>query len=293
MNTLKHLNAAIAYIEENLSAEICPDEAARRAGLSSDSFLRFFSYMTGMTLKEYIRRRRLSLAGEELLAGEERILDLAVKYGYDSADAFTRAFARQHGKTPSALRKSGGTLTVYPPASFHLIIKGAKEMNFRIITLEETVLYGIEKPFDGQGYKSHEELRNLMWADNCEDVPGQLCEGKWNQPGSTAYDGIWYGIWHNGSYMIARGKADVKTVELGTKTLPAGTYAAFKTERGGLAWEEFPKLFDLIFHSWLPSSGYRQKENLAIEVLHLQTDHDRRQKERYYEVWIPVERTTP
>ena len=71
--------------------------------------------------------------------------------------------------------------------------------------------------------------------------------------------------------------------------LPSGTYAAFTTEKGTLAWEEFPKLFDLIFHSWLPSSPYRQKGDLAIEVLHLWTDHDIRKKNKYYEVWIPVE----
>lgn len=89
--------------------------------------------------------------------------------------------------------------------------------------------------------------------------------------------------------MIAREKADVKTLEVEARTLPAGTYAAFKTECGGLAWEEFPKLFELIFDSWLPASEYKQKYDLAIEVLHLWTDHDLRQKNRYYEVWIPVE----
>ena len=128
-----------------------------------------------------------------------------------------------------------------------------------------------------------------MWSDNYDDVPGQLCGGRWNEPGSTAFDGVWYGIWQGGRYMIAR-----DTIREGasaeTFTLPAGTYAAFRTEPGGVAWEEFPKLFGLIFDSWLPSSGYRQKSDLAVEILHLWTDHDIRQKQRYYEVWIPVER---
>lgn len=89
--------------------------------------------------------------------------------------------------------------------------------------------------------------------------------------------------------MIARERSDTKTDKLEMRKLPAGTYAAFKTECGGLAWEEFPKLFELIFDSWLPASEYKQKYDLAIEVLHLWTDHDLRQKNRYYEVWIPVE----
>ena len=125
-------------------------------------------------------------------------------------------------------------------------------MDFRIIELADTIVYGVSGQYEGQGYKTREELRHSMWANNCDDVPGQLCEGGWNQPGSTSYDGVWYGIWQDGKYMIAREKADVKTLEVEARTLPAGTYAAFKTECGGLAWEEFPKLFELIFDSWLP-----------------------------------------
>lgn len=162
-------------------------------------------------------------------------------------------------------------------------------MDFRIIELENTEIYGVSKQYEGQGYKHHEELRNIMWADSLDDVPGQLCEGRWNQPGSTSYDGVWYGVWQDGKYMIAREKADVKTDKLERCTLPAGTYAAFKTECGKVAWEEFPKLFELIFDSWLPTSEYKQKSDLAIEVLHLWTDRELRQKNRYFEVWIPVE----
>lgn len=289
MNMLKQLNAAITYIEQNLCARLDLDEAARLACVTADSFIRFFSYMTGMTLNEYVRRRRLTLAARDLQHGADRIIDIAVKYGYNSADAFAKAFAKQHGITPAAYRKSGGSLKVYPPVSFHVIIKGGKEMDFRILELADTEVYGVSKQFEGQGYKTREELRNILWSDDLDDVPGQICTGRWNQPGNTAYDGIWYGIWQDGKYMIAREKADTKNDSLERLTLPAGTYAAFKTECGGIAWEEFPRLFELIFDSWLPASEYQQKCDLAIEVLHLWTDHDLRQKNRYYEVWIPVE----
>ena len=289
MNMPKHLNAAIAYIESNLCAEFDLEEAARLACVTSDSFLRFFSYMTGMSLNEYIRRRRLTLAGADIRKTSDRILDIAVKYGYDSADAFTRAFVKQHGMTPTAYRKNGGSLKVYPPASFHIIIKGAKEMDFRIIELEDTAVFGVSKQFDGMGYQSIGELRNIMWSEAYEDVPHQICNGRWDEPDSTAYDGIWYGIRHDGKYLIAREKDDIQNEDLEVFTIPKGTYAAFKTERGGFAWEEFPKLFSLIFESWLPTSEYQQKGDLAIEVLHLWTDRDLRHKNRYYEVWIPVE----
>ena len=124
MNTLKALNDAMEYIESTLCAELDFDMAARIAGLSSDSLNRFFSYMTGMTLAGYVRCRRLSLAADDLRNGKDAIIDLAVKYGYDSAAAFSRAFARQHGIKPSEYRKTGGSIRVYPPASFHITIKG-------------------------------------------------------------------------------------------------------------------------------------------------------------------------
>ena len=289
MDMLKQLNAAIEYIEANLCAEFDLNTAARIACVTADSFIRFFSYMTGMTLTEYVRRRRLTLAAQDLQHGRTPIIHIAMKYGYDSAAAFSRAFAKQHGITPSVYRKNGGSLKIYPPASFHIIIKGAKEMDFRMIELEDTMVYGVSKQYEGQGYKNREELRHFMWADDCDDVPGKLAEGRWNQTRNTSYDGVWYGVWQDGKYMIARNRTDTKADNLEVRKLPAGTYAAFKTECGGLAWEEFPKLFELIFDSWLPASEYRQKYDLIIEVLHLWTDHDLRQKNRYYEVWIPVE----
>ncbi|MBQ8610464.1 MAG: AraC family transcriptional regulator [Oscillospiraceae bacterium] len=290
MDTPEKLNAAIACIERELCGKPDIGEAARLACVSVDSFERFFSYMTGMSLKEYIRRRRLTLAAQELRRSPLRIIDIAVKYGYDSADAFAKAFAKQHGISPAAYRRHGGRLRVYPPASFHIIIKGANEMDMQIFELPETEVFGAAKQFDGEGYRTREELRHRMWSADCDDVPGHICEGRWNQPGSHAYDGVWYGIWQNGKYRIAREAGDAKDPSALEKfTLPAGTYAAFRTGRGGVAWEEFPRLFAQIFECWLPDSGYRHKGDLAIEVLHLQTDHDERQKNRWYEVWIPVE----
>ena len=288
MDMLKQLNSAIAYIESNLCDEIDFDIVAQIACVTKDSFIRFFSYMTGMTLNEYIRRRRLTLSAYELQNSGSKVIDIAVKYGWDSADAFSKAFVRQHGITPTQARDSSKATKIYPPASFHIMIKGAKEMDFRMIELMETEVYGVSKQYDGQGYKTREDLRHIMWSEECDSVPGQICEGFWNQPSNISYDGIWYGIWQNGKYTIARAKADTKNDALEKHRIPSGTYAAFQTERGGLAWEEFPKLFELIFDSWLPNSEYKQKSEIIIEVLHLWTDYDMRNKNRYYEVWIPV-----
>lgn len=163
-------------------------------------------------------------------------------------------------------------------------------MDFRIIELEDTEIYGISRQYGGQGYRNREELRNPMWSENLDDVPGKICCGRWNDPDSSHFDGIWFGVWQNGKYMIARTSKDVKNRNVERRILPAGTYAAFTTERGTLAWEEFPKLFEQIFETWLPSSEYEWKGDLAIEVLHLWADYELRKKNKYYEVWIPVER---
>ena len=290
MDMLKQLNSAIAYIESNLCEEINFDSVAGIACVTKDSFARFFSYITGMTLNEYIRRRRLTLAAHELQNSNSKIIDIAVKYGWDSADAFTKAFVRQHGITPTLARNAQESLKVYPPASFYIMVKGAKKMDFRMIEAEETEVYGVSKQFEGQGYKTREELRHILWSEECDFVPGQICEGCWNQPSNHFYDGVWYGVWQDGKYTIARAKEDTKNNALEKQIIPSGTYAVFKTERGRLAWEEFPKLFELIFDSWLPNSECKQKGNLIIEIYHLWTDYDMRNKNRYYEVWLPVEK---
>ncbi len=116
--------------------------------------------------------------------------------------------------------------------------------------------------------------------------------GRWNEAGSTACDGLGYGVWHDGRYMIAREAEAVRDDVCGQveKTaLPAGLYAAFRTGKGGRACEEIPGLFEQIFELWLPSSGYERRGDWMIEVLHLWTDHDKRQAERYYEVWLPIQ----
>lgn len=288
MDMLKQLNSAIEYIESNLCEVIDLDAVAGIACVTKDSFIRFFSYMTGMTLNEYIRCRRLTLAAYELKNSNSKVIDIAVKYGWDSADAFTKAFIRQHGITPTSARNSHESFKIYPPASFYIMIKGAKKMDFRIIELQKTEVYGVSQQFDGRGYKTREQLRHIMWSEECDDVPGQICEGCWNQPSNHSYDGVWYGIWQDGKYTIARVKADIKNDALEKHFIASGAYAAFKTERGGLAWEEFPKLFDLIFDSWLPSSKYKQRADQIIEIYHLCTDKDMRNKNRYYEVWLPI-----
>ncbi len=277
---VKQLNKAIAYMDSNLCGEIRWDEAARIACVTEDAFSRFFSYMAGMTLREYVRRRRLTLAAYDLRDGV-KVIDAAVKYGWDSADAFTKAFKRQHGITPTQAKDPANAIKVYPPASFHIIVKGAEEMEVKFMEVSGMEIFGVSRGMDGAVH-SRFEFEHIMWSDDCGSIPQKICAG---------YDGVWYGIWDGARYTIARERKDVQGSGLESLHIPGGTYAVFTTRRGGFAGDELPKLHDLIHHSWLPDSGYRLARNFEVEVYHLWTGRSGRREKRYYEIWIPVEKS--
>lgn len=142
MEWLQRMNKALDYIESNLSGDISYDEAARVALCSSYHFQRMFSFITNVPLAEYVRRRRLTLAAQELQNPDVKVIDIALKYGYDSPDAFARAFQKLHGMTPSAAREPGVLLKAYPRISFYLTLKGDKEMEYKIIEKEGFKLFG-------------------------------------------------------------------------------------------------------------------------------------------------------
>lgn len=279
MDVLEELNDVSKYIEEHITEDIGIDELAKITMQSSDSFGRLFTYMVGMTINEYIRRRRLSLAINDLQNSNEKIIDIAMKYGWNSSDAFAKAFINQHGTTPTNVRNKIGSVKIYPPVSFELNIRGAKEMDFKIIDIDSFEVFGLSKQFDCQAGNRFKQ-ENIMWSVDAEHYPEKICNG---------YDGIWYGIFDNGSYSIARKEEDVEYSNLEKIIIPSGKYAVFTTEKGGYAGTELPKLHDLIFNSWLASSNYKIKNEYVIEVYHLATDRVERGKNRYYEMWIPIE----
>ncbi len=145
MDTLAQLNKSLSYIEENLTDRVDYQEAAKIACCSEYHFTRMFSFLAGITLSEYIRRRRLTLAALELSHSDIKIIDVAMKYGYTSPDSFTRAFQSMHGITPSEARIHGQSLKAFPRMTFQLTIKGGSEMNYRIEDKEAFRIVGIKK----------------------------------------------------------------------------------------------------------------------------------------------------
>lgn len=126
------LSEAIKYIEANLTSDLTIDDIAEKAYVSPYYFQKSFSLLCGFTVGEYIRNRRLASAGNDLLSGEEKVIDIALKYRYDSVDSFTKAFTRFHGATPTAVRKSGHPIKLYAPLQLELFVKGGYIMDYRI-----------------------------------------------------------------------------------------------------------------------------------------------------------------
>lgn len=278
MNILNELNEACNYIENNIENEIDIKEIARITNQSTDSINRFFVSMLGITIKEYIRKRRLSLAVYDLQNSDKKITDIAFKYGFNSYDSFCKAFLNQHNVTPTQAKNPSCEVNIFPPATFEINVKCAQKIKFKICDLEEFEVYGISKNFNCQSSDRFKQEKE-MWSIDYEHYPEKICQG---------YDGIWYGIFENGKYSIARKKEDVEFNGLEKIKIKSGKYAVFTTDKGGYAGDELSKMHDLIFNSWLKDTQYNIKREYIIEVFHLATDREKRRKNRYYEIYIPI-----
>ena len=164
MEWAHRLNQSMHYIEEHLTSEIDYEQLAQIACCSSYHYQRMFTYMAGITLAEYIRRRKMSLAAVDLQGGEERIIDIAEKYGYHSPTAFNRAFQSFHGIAPSLVRTEGASVKSFSPMVFQIAVKGATEMNYRIETKEAFRIVGVSAPLDKE-IEKHFMVVPKLWQD--------------------------------------------------------------------------------------------------------------------------------
>lgn len=168
MDGLANFNRAMQYIEDNLAEDLDLKEIARQAYCSEYHLSRMFSLLAGITLSEYIRRRRLTLAAFELQTSDVRIIDVAIKYGYNSADAFSRAFQALHGMTPSTAKSNGSSLKAYPRMTFQLTIQGGSAMNYRIVEEGPFRIVGIKRRIPIQFHGVNSEIES-MWRSLTEE----------------------------------------------------------------------------------------------------------------------------
>lgn len=146
MNWVKIIEDAVWYIEANITDDLTVGRIAKEVNISAFYFQRGFSMLCGYTVGEYVRMRRLAIAGEELLSSNIKVIDLAMKYGYDSPDSFTKAFTRFHGNTPTDVRR-GAVLKSFAPLHIKLILDGGSAMEYRIEEKPAFWLMGISRDF--------------------------------------------------------------------------------------------------------------------------------------------------
>lgn len=162
MDSIERLNDAMRYIEDHLAEAIDFELAGRIAGCSEYHFRRMFSFLAGMPVGEYVRRRRLSLAAEALCRSDAKIIDVALRCGYDSPDAFAKAFAAMHGLPPSRAKQAGAALASFPPMTFQLTIKGGNTMEYRIAEKEAFHIVGFKKRITLQFEGENPQMDSLV-----------------------------------------------------------------------------------------------------------------------------------
>jgi len=282
MQWLQQLNESLQYIEDHLEGEISFQKAARIACCSTYHYQRMFTYIVGVPLSEYIRHRRLTKAAFDLQHGD-KVLDVALRYGYESPTSFNRAFQNLHGITPSAAHKEDIQLKAYPRINFTITIKGETEMNYRIVTKEafRVVGAGIQLPKDTDS--NMQEIPKFWGKVNQEGLIPRLCTLINQEPagvlgvcGCGDQDESW-------RYYIA--VATDKAVPQGLEeyTVPACTWAIFPGS--GSLPNAIQELQKKIVAEWLPTSGYEYADAPDIEV-YLTAGPGPVD----FEVWVPVTR---
>lgn len=288
MDSIKRMNKALGYIEENLDNEIDLREVAKLAVCSEYHFQRMFSFLSGITLSEYIRRRRLTLAAFELINSSGiRVIDLAVKYGYSSPDSFTRAFQALHGVTPSEARHNGHLLKSYPQMTFQLSIKGGSEMNYRIQEKDSFRIVGMKKRvpivFNGVNPEiaamweslNMEIINKLKMLSNVEpfgliSASLNFSEGRMEEKGEL-------------DHYIGAATTEECPEGMAQLEVAASTWAVF--EAVGPFPDTLQNVWGRIYSEWFPSSGYEQAE--GPEIL-WNENKDVASPVFKSEIWIPV-----
>jgi AraC family transcriptional regulator len=286
VDSLDRMNQALAYIEEHLTAEIDFKQVVSLALCSEYHFRRMFSFLAGVTLSEYIRRRRLTLAAFELVHDNVLVIDMAIKYGYNSPDAFTRAFHGLHGITPTEARYTGQPLKAYPRMTFQLTIKGGSEMNYRIEEKAGFRVVGIMRRvpliYDGV----NPEIAS-MWEALDDDMIDTLKFLSNVEPAGliSASTNFSEGRLDGGELDHFIGVATTREhpENLARLDVPASTWAVF--ESIGPFPETLQHIWGRIYSEWFPSSGYELVE--GPEIL-WNENKDVSSPTFKSEIWIPV-----
>ena len=279
MEWVDGLNRSIAYIESHLTEEIDYAALARLACCSAYHYQRMFAYLAGVPLGEYIRRRRMSLAAVDLMAGE-KVADTACKYGYQSPTAFNRAFQAVHGLPPSAVREPGAAVKGYPPLRFTITVKGAQEMEFRIEKREAFRIVGVSVPLEGDIEKNFEAVPQVWGRAAGDGTLQRLAALMDGEPAGILGVSV-CGDGEQWRYYVAAASSQAAP-GLEEYLVPAATWAVFPGSGTNRSLQDLERR---IVTEWLPASGYEYANGPDVEV-YLNADPENAR----YEVWLPVQK---
>lgn len=288
MAWVETIQKSIEYMEENILEDISIDDIAKQANVSPFHFQRTFSVLTEITIGDYIRRRRLTLAGEELLTTDAKIIDLAYKYGYDTPEAFSKAFRRQHEITPSEARKNKGKLKSYNRMMIQVILKGAEPMKYSIVEKNALQIVGIKREFSSVAEEENVAGIPELWGEvNRNGISDSLFQ---------LNDGVVKGVLgvcgevseeqkeaNKFDYWIATSYAGKVPEGLLSLEIPASQWAVFEVH--GPMPVAMQNAWKQIFSEWFPSTGHEHAGTLEFE---LYTNEDPSSPDLYSEIWIPI-----
>ncbi|MGW7413659.1 AraC family transcriptional regulator [Streptomyces sp. NPDC054863] len=287
---LERLNRAMEHVESRLGPGQEPDvaESARIAMTSEYHFRRMFSALAGIPLSEYVRRRRLTLAGAEVLDDRRTLLEIAVRYGYGSGEAFARAFRALHGVGPGEARRTGAALRSQPRMSFRLVVEGNSSIGYRVVEkdafrvigkkarvplVHEGVNPAIAEFIRSIGRETVERIRRLsdQQPEGIVGVSDDLADSRAEGTGLDYY------------HAVVSAAAAVPD-DLDALDVPAGTWAVFASS--GAFPQTLQFLWRDVFTEWFPSNPFRSRP--GPEILRTRLNADASEAEA--ELWIPVER---
>ncbi len=284
MNWIESMSKAIKYIDSHLEDDLKIEDVASKVFISPFYFQKAFSLLCGFTVGEYIRNRRLASAGNDLLTTDEKIITIAMKYGYDSPDSFTKAFTRFHGSTPSAVRNNGKTIKIFAPLKLKFLLQGGYIMDYKIIEKQSFKVIGTSKMFNSE--TSYEEIP-AFWTQHY-------------QLGNEKYICGMYGLCIEESkncqefeYLIADDYREDKNLASDFKVveIPKNTWAIFPCI--GSMPKALQTVNTKIFSEWLPNcTDYEIAGGYNIEYYSDINNYEKgNQDENYYsEIWIPIKK---
>ncbi|MGW4803978.1 AraC family transcriptional regulator [Kitasatospora sp. NPDC004272] len=297
---LERLNQAMDHVEEHLDRRLDVAELARITATSEYHFRRLFSSLAGMPLSEYVRRRRLTVAAAEVLAGQPSLLDVAVRYGYTSGEAFARAFRTLHGVGPGEARRNGAVLNAQPRLSFRLVVEGSATMRYRIVEKEAFRVVGRKArvPLIHQGVNPHivEHVRSVppettarIVALSDQEPEGLVAatvrlpeEGTDGPDGPAGFaEGSLLDYYH----AVVSGAAELPA-DLDVLECPAGSWAVF--ENTGPFPQALQQMWADVAARWIPSNPYEYRP--GPEILRVRPVPDDPEQSTA-QLWIPVLRT--